>query len=129
MARAIASSKQSLVSNRLTPAAGGSISSNCMASLHLMLISLSLTMDLSLRYTSTGIFKPFFLLLSLMTLLLLTTVHFLLSFLHQNSFLLFSVNEVKSKLANIKVSKAAGPDGILNRVLKEFSDELAYPFC
>ena len=38
-----------------------------------------------------------------------------------------SVYEVKSKLANIKVSKAAGPDGILNRVLREFSDELAYP--
>ena len=36
-----------------------------------------------------------------------------------------SVYEVKSKLANIKFSKAAGPDGILNRVLKEFSDELA----
>lgn len=30
-------------------------------------------------------------------------------------------------MANIKVSKAAGPDGILNRVLREFSDELAYP--
>ena len=27
----------------------------------------------------------------------------------------------------IKVSKAAGPDGILNRELREFSDELAYP--
>ena len=38
-----------------------------------------------------------------------------------------SVYEVKSKLPNIKVSKAAGPDGILNRVLKECSDELAYP--
>ena len=33
----------------------------------------------------------FFLLLSLMTLLLLTTVHFLLSSLHQNSFLLYSL--------------------------------------
>ena len=30
-------------------------------------------------------------------------------------------------MANIKVSKAAGPDGILNRVLRELSDELAYP--
>ena len=27
----------------------------------------------------------------------------------------------------IKVSKAAGPDGVLNRVLREFSDELAKP--
>ena len=38
-----------------------------------------------------------------------------------------SVYEVKSKLANIEVSKAAGPDRILNRVLREFPDELAYP--
>ena len=38
-----------------------------------------------------------------------------------------SVYEVKSKLANIKVSKAAGPGGILNRVLREFSDEQANP--
>ena len=38
-----------------------------------------------------------------------------------------SVYEVKSKVANIKGSKDAGPDGILNRVLREFSDELAYP--
>ena len=30
-------------------------------------------------------------------------------------------------MANIKVFKAAGPDGILNRVLRELSDELAYP--
>ena len=31
-----------------------------------------------------------------------------------------SVYEVKSKLANITLSKAPGPDGILNRVLREF---------
>ena len=37
---------KSLVSNRLIPAADGGISSNCMASLHLILISLSLIMDL-----------------------------------------------------------------------------------
>ena len=58
-----------------------------------------------------------------MPLLLLITVHFLLSSLLP----VISFYEVKSKLANIKVSKAAGPDGILNRGLKEFSDELAYP--
>ncbi|KAK2549920.1 hypothetical protein P5673_029522 [Acropora cervicornis] len=78
------------------------------------------TPNTTTRYTSTGFSKPFFC-LSLMTLLLLTTVHFLLSTLHQNSVLL------SLSMKSNPISKAAGPDGILNRVLREFSDELAYP--
>ena len=38
-----------------------------------------------------------------------------------------SIYEIKSKLANIKASKSAGPDAIHNRILKEFAFELAYP--
>ena len=37
--------------------------------------------------------------------------------------------EVKSVLKSLPAGKAAGPDGISNRVLRELSDELSIPFC
>ena len=109
----------SLVSNRLIPAAGGSISSNCMASLHhngCILSDTRLTDFLNHFFASVSDdFTP----LDYCTLSAFLPAAKLLP--------VVSVYEVNSKLANIKVSKAAGPDGILNRVLREFSDELAYP--
>ena len=38
-------------------------------------------------------------------------------------------DDVKDTLQSLKLSKASGPDGINNRVLKELADELASPLC
>ena len=38
-------------------------------------------------------------------------------------------HEVCTKMLSIKVSKSSGPDGIPNRVIKDFAYELADPVC
>ena len=47
----------------------------------------------------------------------------------QLSSLIVTPEEVKSVLKSLPVGKAAGPDGISNRVLRELSVELSNPFC
>ena len=48
---------------------------------------------------------------------------------YQLSALVITPDEVESVLKCLPVGKAAGPDGISNRVLRELSVELSFPFC
>ena len=48
---------------------------------------------------------------------------------YQLSALVITPDEVESVLKSFPVDKAAGPDGISNRILRELSVELSFPFC
>ena len=43
--------------------------------------------------------------------------------------IILSPLEVKSVLKSLPISKAFGPDGLSNRVLRELSKELSVPYC